>query len=77
MLQDLSCGSWDKVVLPHRTGFRQVRMGKELFYKQGELGIAAAYELAGQTMACNLMAADGQEGLTAFAEKRQPQWRHA
>ena len=53
-----------------------VRMGKELFYKQGELGIAAAYDLAGQTMACNLMAADGQEGLTAFAEKRQPQWRH-
>ena len=30
-------------------------MGKELFYRQIETGIEAAYQLAGQTMACNMI----------------------
>lgn len=51
-----------------------VRMGKALFYQQLELGIAAAYQLAGQTMACNMMDAAAQEGFQAFIEKRAPQW---
>ena len=52
-----------------------VRMGKALFYQQLELGIAAAYQLAGQTMACNMMDADAQEGFQAFVEKRTPSWK--
>src|SRR5207249_7429938 len=32
-----------------------VAMGKEFFYGQVELSIAAAYESASQTMACNMM----------------------
>ena len=32
-----------------------VAIGKEFFYRQAELGIAAAYEAASQTMACNMM----------------------
>lgn len=51
-----------------------IRMGKELFYKQAEMGIAAAYQLAGRTMACNLMEPSAQEGVQAFLEKRQPDW---
>jgi enoyl-CoA hydratase/carnithine racemase len=51
-----------------------VRMGKALFYQQLELGIAAAYQLAGQTMACNMMDAAAQEGFQAFIEKRSPNW---
>ncbi|MDI9332020.1 MAG: enoyl-CoA hydratase [Alphaproteobacteria bacterium] len=51
-----------------------VRMGKALFYQQLELGIAAAYQLAGQTMACNMMDHAAQEGFQAFLEKRPPQW---
>lgn len=54
-----------------------VRMGKALFYQQLELGIAAAYQLAGQTMACNMMDADAQEGFKAFVEKRTPGWKSA
>ena len=54
-----------------------VRMGKALFYQQLELGIAAAYQLAGQTMACNMMDADAQEGFKAFVEKRTPSWKTA
>jgi enoyl-CoA hydratase/carnithine racemase len=49
-------------------------MGKELFYRQREMGIAAAYQLAAQTMADNMMAPCAQEGVTAFTEKRKPAW---
>ena len=51
-----------------------VRMGKALFYRQLELGQAAAYELAGQTMACNMLEPSAREGFQAFLEKRTPQW---
>ena len=53
-----------------------VRTGKELFYKQLECGVSSAYELAGQAMACNMMTDDVTEGIDAFIEKRQPEWRH-
>jgi len=49
-----------------------VAMGKELFYRQAELGIAAAYEAAGETMACNMMDEAALEGVQAFIEKRSP-----
>jgi enoyl-CoA hydratase/carnithine racemase len=51
-----------------------VAMGKQLFYQQLEMGIDAAYQLAGQTMACNMMDAAALEGVQAFIEKRAPQW---
>ncbi len=49
-------------------------MGKELFYRQIETGIEAAYQLAGQTMACNMIDEVAQEGVQAFMEKRKPTW---
>jgi enoyl-CoA hydratase/carnithine racemase len=52
-------------------------MGKELFYRQREMGIAAAYQLAAQTMAANMMEGCALEGVTAFTEKRQPNWAPA
>ncbi len=51
-----------------------IAMGKELFYRQREMGIEAAYQLAGQTMAVNMMNACAQEGFAAFTEKRKPSW---
>jgi enoyl-CoA hydratase/carnithine racemase len=51
-----------------------IAMGKELFYRQREMGIAAAYQLANQTMAVNMMDACAQDGVTAFTEKRKPDW---
>jgi enoyl-CoA hydratase/carnithine racemase len=51
-----------------------VAMGKEFFYRQAELGIAAAYEAANQTMACNMMDEAALEGVQAFIEKRPPRW---
>lgn len=52
-----------------------IAMGKQLFYKQLEMGIGAAYQLAGQTMACNMMDDAALEGVQAFIEKRTPSWK--
>jgi len=52
-----------------------IAMGKGAFYKQLELGIEAAYQLAGQTMACNMVDDVAQEGVQAFMDKRAPNWK--
>jgi enoyl-CoA hydratase/carnithine racemase len=51
-----------------------VAMGKQLFYRQIEKGMAAAYDDAGRTMACNMMDDCALEGVQAFIEKRPPSW---
>lgn len=51
-----------------------IGMGKGLFYRQLEMGVDAAYQLAGQTMACNMIDDVAQEGVAAFMEKRKPHW---
>ena len=51
-----------------------VRLGKQLFYRQLETGIEAAYADAGQTMACNMMDGSALEGVQAFIDKRPPDW---
>lgn len=52
-----------------------VAMGKALFYRQLESGLAAAYTDASQTMACNMMDDAALEGVQAFIDKRPPAWR--
>ena len=51
-----------------------ISMGKALFYRQLEMGTDAAYQLAGQTMACNMMDDSALEGVQAFIDKRKPNW---
>jgi enoyl-CoA hydratase/carnithine racemase len=51
-----------------------IAMGKELFYKQIEMGMDAAYQLAANTMACNMMDECALEGVDAFNNKRPPSW---
>jgi len=51
-----------------------IAAGKGLFYRQLEMGTEAAYQLAGQTMACNLMEPSALEGVQAFLDKRAPRW---
>jgi enoyl-CoA hydratase/carnithine racemase len=50
-------------------------LGKALFYRQLETGIAAAYDDAAATMACNMMDESALEGVQAFIDKRPPDWR--
>jgi enoyl-CoA hydratase/carnithine racemase len=52
-----------------------IAMGKAVFYQHRETGIEAAYQLAGQTMACNMVHEVAQEGVQAFIDKRTPAWK--
>jgi enoyl-CoA hydratase/carnithine racemase len=49
-------------------------LGKQLFYRQLEVGMQAAYDDAARTMACNMMDATALEGVQAFIDKRKPGW---
>ena len=49
-------------------------LGKQLFYRQLEAGMAGAYDDAAQTMACNMMDPTALEGVQAFIDKRKPNW---
>jgi len=51
-----------------------VALGKQLFYRQLEAGIEAAYDDAQRTMACNMMDEAALEGVQAFIDKRSPAW---
>jgi enoyl-CoA hydratase/carnithine racemase len=52
-----------------------LKLGKQAFYRQAELGLAEAYDYASQVMTENMMALDAQEGIDAFLEKRKPEWK--
>lgn len=51
-----------------------VAIGKQAFYEQVELDEHRAYDLTKSVMTMNAMAADAQEGICAFLEKRPPEW---
>ena len=51
-----------------------VGIGKEAFYTQVELDEHRAYDLTKAVMSMNSMAADAQEGICSFLEKRDPSW---
>ncbi len=52
-----------------------VAIGKEAFYRQAELDLAAAYRYAAEVMTTNMLAADAAEGIDAFLAKRAPVWQ--
>jgi len=52
-----------------------IRIGKELFYRQLDLGLEEAYACATEVMACNLDSEDAREGIDAFIGKRKPEWK--
>ena len=52
-----------------------LKIGKEAFYRQAEMGLADAYDYAARVMVDNMMARDAEEGIGAFVGKRQPEWK--
>jgi enoyl-CoA hydratase/carnithine racemase len=50
-------------------------IGKALFYRQLETGLAAAYDDASRTIACNMAGDIAKEGVDAFIAKRPPSWK--
>ena len=51
-----------------------VAIGKQAFYAQIDLDQASAYAYAKEVMSTNALAADAQEGMCAFVEKRAARW---
>jgi enoyl-CoA hydratase/carnithine racemase len=51
-----------------------VGLGKQAFYRQIDLDKRQAYDLTKEVMSMNAVAADAQEGICAFLEKRPPTW---
>ena len=51
-----------------------VGIGKQAFYRQIDLPVSQAYDHTKEVMTNNSLAADAQEGMGAFLDKRQPQW---
>ncbi len=51
-----------------------VAIGKQAYYAQIDLDQSKAYAYTKEVMAMNNMAADAQEGITAFLEKRKACW---
>ena len=52
-----------------------VSLGKRAVREQAGLDVADAYACASRVMVENMLAADAEEGIAAFLEKRQPVWR--
>jgi enoyl-CoA hydratase/carnithine racemase len=53
-----------------------LKIGKEAFYRQAELGLDEAYAYTSEVMVTNMMARDAEEGIDAFLQKREPKWEN-
>ncbi len=53
-----------------------IKIGKKAFYKQLEMPLEKAYKYTSKIMSENMMTLDAQEGITAFLEKRKPNWKN-
>ncbi len=53
-----------------------IKMGKEAFYKQLEMPLDEAYKYTSKVMCKNMEILDAQEGVSAFLEKRAPDWKN-
>ncbi len=69
---DAAIATFTRIILGKSA--RLIAAGKQAFYRQIELGLQPAYDLAGDAMACNLLEPDAHEGIDAFVEKRAPKW---
>lgn len=51
-----------------------VKIGKQAFYTQIDMPIAQAYDYTGDVMVQNMLYRDTAEGISAFLDKRHPEW---
>lgn len=51
-----------------------IASGKQVFYRQLEMPVGQAYDVAGHSIACDFFTQDGKEGVDAFLGKRAPRW---
>jgi enoyl-CoA hydratase/carnithine racemase len=54
-----------------------IRLGKKAVREQSGLGLAHAYACASRAIVENMLSPDAEEGISAFLDKRQPNWGNA
>ena len=52
-----------------------LKIGKEAFYNQIDMTLSEAYNYASQVMVENMLNLDAKEGISAFIDKRKPNWQ--
>mgnify|MGYP001227716354 FL=1 len=52
-----------------------LKIGKEAFYKQLDMNLSNAYNYASKVMVQNMLKLDAKEGIEAFIDKREPEWK--
>jgi enoyl-CoA hydratase/carnithine racemase len=70
---DVEIGRFTHIILSRSSA--AVRFGKQAFYGQLDRPLGAAYDIASEVMACNLLLEDAAEGMDAFLQKRPASWR--
>ena len=53
-----------------------IKIGKKAFYRQLEMPLKKAYKYTSKVMTENMMTLDAREGISAFLEKRKPNWQN-
>jgi enoyl-CoA hydratase/carnithine racemase len=53
-----------------------IKIGKKAFYKQLEMPLEDAYKYTSKVMTHNMLLNDAKEGISAFLEKRNPNWEN-
>lgn len=56
---------------------KTLTLGKQAFYQQAEMNLRDAYDFTAQVMVDNMLGAESKEGISAFIEKRMPDWNKA
>jgi len=72
---DLSPAAIDMANHITQYSYEVIKMGKRAFINQMSKDIVSAYDYAGGVMVDNMSHPDAKEGITAFLEKRQPNWQ--
>ena len=62
--------------LTHKSN-QSIKIGKEAFYKQLDMEIENAYNYTSKVMTKNMGFKEAKEGITAFIEKRKPEWENS
>ena len=52
-----------------------LKIGKQAFYAQSSLDLSEAYKYTSQVMLDNILKDDAKEGIEAFINKRDPEWK--
>ena len=53
-----------------------IKIGKQAFYKQLEMQLGDAYKFTSKMMTLNMASQDAKEGISAFLQKRKPNWKN-